>query len=347
MAAPTQPSPTGSFQSPRRIPKRKSRFKRSDGSTSSDTTSSVLRRQGSAESYTSRPSDSDVSLDEDRERREGQSRAQQQLERAKHKPVAFAVRTNVSYCGALDEECPLQGAAINFEAKDFLHIKEVISPHYPPRISITHITADLSLAKRSILNNVGKQALLERSAARSTIAEVQAEIERIFELAKSLQLVVLDADTINHPAQLAKTSLAPIVVYVKVSSPKTQHIPPYDVVPSMRPVVLVGPSLKGYEQLLEDRSEHSPLEHDSLMPSDEASDPPPRTWGGGSTHRSSRHLDEEEEEEYGGGPYPELYQPHRHHNSGLHGAPPPQERLLDRDHERNWQRSRAWAKDSY
>ncbi|KAI5627967.1 voltage-dependent L-type calcium channel subunit beta-2 [Silurus asotus] len=226
---------------------------------------------GSADSYTSRPSDSDVSLEEDKEalRREAERQAQLQLEKSKTKPVAFAVRTNVSYSPSLDDDVPVPGMAISFEAKDFLHVKEKFSNDWwigrlvKEGCEIGFIPSPVKLENLRIHQEQrNKQSKFHPSKlganSLSSLGDIVPSSRKSTPPSSAIDIDAVGLESEEPepppPPQQRSPKASPNQVISTLTREKrmpffkkTEHIPPYDVVPSMRPVVLVGPSLKGYE----------------------------------------------------------------------------------------------------
>ncbi|KAG7268278.1 hypothetical protein CRUP_036262, partial [Coryphaenoides rupestris] len=141
----------------------------------------------------------------------GHSASRVQIERCKvsrrcgmtfncpYRPVAFAVRCNFSYTPADDDNVPVPGHAVTYEARDFLHIKEKFNNEW---------WIGRPVKEDGVVGFIPSPVNLETILIRR---EVQAR-----KAAKALA---------TYGEQVAM----------------------YDVVPTMRPVVLMGPSLKGLE----------------------------------------------------------------------------------------------------
>ncbi|VDK44777.1 unnamed protein product [Anisakis simplex] len=216
-----------------------------------------------------------------------EQRASLQLENAKYKPVAFALRTNIAYDGQLDDDVPVPGCALSFETRQFLHIKEKFNDDwwigrlvkdgaelgFVPSPSKLESTEELRRSKsivlvascliisffdnsntelhgpydvvpimrpvclvgpslkgfqvtdmmhKAIFDFLKKMLRIDYVLEQTHLISdsIQSEVDRIFELGKMMQLVVIDCDLVNHPLQVSKTTIAPLIVYIRVSNNK-------------------------------------------------------------------------------------------------------------------------------
>nr|XP_049708070.1 voltage-dependent L-type calcium channel subunit beta-3 isoform X3 [Helicoverpa armigera] len=213
----------------------------------SSPTLTLFSSKGSADSNYSQPS-SELSLDEDKEalRREKEAQAIKQLDKAREKPVAFAVRTNVSYDGTVDDDSPVHGSAISFEVRDFLHIKE----KYDNNWWIGRLVkegSDVGFIPSPVKLEAVRSGLGARRYPRPASAAPPPHAPPLSRGSTPPTPDVPSFDRGEESDGAGRGRGAGGKEKRKPFFKKAEASTPYDVVPSMRPVVIVGPSLKGYE----------------------------------------------------------------------------------------------------
>jgi len=224
----------------------------------SESSSNSYKQRGSLSSYPSQHSDTDISLDDEKSMKvEAEKEAAlEKLRKAEFQGVAFAVRTNVTYKGKDDDDVPIPGTAVSFDVKEFLHIKEKYDEQWwigrlvkdgcgigfipsPAKLeSIRQIQETKFYKNKSggtSTSSIDGNTFSRRSTPPSSYAGDEQEDEDQESLNPKMSSSSLPSATIKESGRR------------KAFFKKQEPVPFYDVVPSMRPVVLIGPSLKGYE----------------------------------------------------------------------------------------------------
>ena len=148
--------------------------------------------------------------------------------------VAFAVRTNLTFNGFHDDDSPIHGKAVTFRARDCLHVKakynedwwigRVVKVDAP----IGFIPAPAKL-KKLAEEATSQMGLIKKGGGKD-----------------DKKLKPPDQQLENTENMGSIESLATIP-QTRVSEIETRAQGPYEGVPVIRPIILCGPSMRGFE----------------------------------------------------------------------------------------------------
>ena len=127
----------------------------------------------------------------------------------------FTVKSSISYKGNVDDDSPISGRAVTFDVDDFIHIRE----KYDDEWWIGQL-----LLKVCLFQPLGRVISPDPSLG---FIPSPVKIEKIRAYRKHRKSKAESVGTKDKKGEKSRT--------------------PYEVVPNVRPVILVGPSLKGYE----------------------------------------------------------------------------------------------------
>jgi voltage-dependent calcium channel beta-2 len=158
--------------------------------------------------------------------------------------VAFSVKTNVMYDGTLDEETPVHGSAVSFRIGDYLHIFEKFDANWWVGRKVKE-NCDIGF----VPSPDRLEQLILQKAPVGKLDRVKTGAGAGPPQAAAHPGGAENGQAGDESGAGGVRVTAPPVIEKKKGflGKKCETLSPYDVVPIMRPVVMVGPSLKGYE----------------------------------------------------------------------------------------------------
>merc|ERR1712226_1478769 len=195
-------------------------------------------------------------------------------------------KTNVAFDGSMDDDSPVHGSAISFAMGDYLHVMERYDQNWwigrkvqigadidfiPSPAKLETLRIQLAQNRNVKLHSGGNkpssaanlskflhsQKSKDATSSSSASAGGGGKNNNTVNAGDNMDVDDLDGDggrrmdATDHAPPL-EVHTGPTLVEQErkkkgLLGKKVEQIPPYDVVPSMRPVVIIGPSLKGYE----------------------------------------------------------------------------------------------------